>query len=64
MWISLILLGLLLGIATAFIGLIFILPLIGFAAWHGYLDTIDASAFPRHQVGITSTPRKMDLSGL
>lgn len=65
-WITLILFGLLLGIATAFIGLIFILPLIGFAAWHGYLDTIDASAFPRHEVGITAKPRhqKSDLSGL
>lgn len=65
-WITLILFGLVLGIATGFIGLIFILPLIGFAAWHGYLDTIDASAFPRHEVGITATPRrnKTDLSGL
>jgi uncharacterized membrane protein len=63
-WISLILFGLVLGVATAFVGLIFILPLIGFAAWHGYLDTIDASAFPRHEVGITAKPRKSDLSGL
>jgi len=65
-WITLILFGLLFGIATAFVGLIFILPLIGFAAWHGYLDTIDASAFPRHEVGITAKPRhsKSDLSGL
>jgi hypothetical protein len=30
---------------------------IGYGAWHGYLETIDASAFPRHTVGITSTPR-------
>ena len=63
-WISLILFGLVLGVATAFVGLIFILPLIGFASWHGYLDTIDASAFPRHEVGITASPRKSDLSGL
>jgi uncharacterized membrane protein len=63
-WITLILSGLVIGIATAFIGLIFILPLIGFAAWHGYLDTIDASAFPRHEVGITARPRKSDLAGL
>jgi len=65
-WMTLILAGLVLGIATAFIGLIFILPLIGFAAWHGYLDTIDVSAFPRHAVGITARPRNTpsDLSGL
>ena len=65
-WMSLILTGLVIGLATGFIGLIFILPLVGFAAWHGYLDTIDASAFPRHEVGITAKPRKgkSDLSGL
>ncbi|MFQ5636075.1 MAG: DUF2189 domain-containing protein [Gammaproteobacteria bacterium] len=63
-WITLILFGLVLGIVTAFAGLVFILPLIGFAAWHGYLDTIDASAFPRHEVGITAKPRQSDLSGL
>ena len=56
-WLSLIIVGLLLGIATAFVGLIVIVPVIGYAAWHGYLETIDASAFPRHETGITSTPR-------
>lgn len=63
-WLTLILVGLVIGLATAFVGLVFILPLVGFAAWHGYLDTIDASAFPRHQAGITSKPRKTELSGL
>lgn len=47
----------LLGILTAGVGLIFFLPAIGHAVWHGYLDTIDASAFPRHAVGITATRR-------
>jgi uncharacterized membrane protein len=56
-WLALIIVGLLIGVATAFIGLIVIVPVIGYAAWHGYLETIDASAFPRHEVGITSTPR-------
>lgn len=56
-WLSLIVFGLLLGVATAFIGLVVIVPVIGYAAWHGYLETIDASAFPRHEEGITSTPR-------
>ena len=56
-WLALIILGLVLGVATAFIGLIVIVPVIGYAAWHGYLETIDASDFPRHEVGITSTPR-------
>ena len=57
-WLSIIVAGLLIGLFTAFIGLIVILPLIGFGAWHGYLETIDASAFPRHSVGITSVPRQ------
>lgn len=57
-WLALIMLGLLLGAATLFLGLVVILPVIGYAAWHGYLQTIDASAFPRHAAGITSTPRK------
>ncbi len=56
-WLALIVAGLVLGFATAFIGLVIIVPLIGYAAWHGYLDTIDASAFPRHHEGITSVPR-------
>jgi uncharacterized membrane protein len=56
-WLTIIVLSLLVGVATAFIGLVVIIPVIGYAAWHGYLETIDADAFPRHQVGITSTPR-------
>ena len=56
-WLSLIVLLLLVGVVTAFVGLIVIIPVIGYAAWHGYLETIDADAFPRHEVGITSTPR-------
>ncbi len=56
-WLTLIVVSLLIGIATAFVGLIVIVPVIGYAAWHGYLETIDASAFPRHQDGITSVPR-------
>ena len=56
-WLSLIVLGLLIGVITVFVGLVVIIPLIGFAAWHGYLETIDADEFPRHDVGITSIPR-------
>jgi uncharacterized membrane protein len=56
-WLTLIVVGLLVGVATAFVGLIVIVPVIGYAAWHSYLETIDADAFPRHDVGITSVPR-------
>ena len=56
-WAAICLFSIVLGIATAFIGAIFLWPLIGLATWHAYLDTIDASAFPRHAEGITATPR-------
>lgn len=56
-WLTVIVVGLLIGVATAFVGLVFILPVIGYGAWHGYLRTIDADDFPRHVVGITSVPR-------
>ncbi|HSG96522.1 MAG TPA: DUF2189 domain-containing protein [Woeseiaceae bacterium] len=56
-WLSLIVVSLLIGVLTAFVGLIVIIPVIGYAAWHGYLETIDADEFPRHEVGITSIPR-------
>ena len=56
-WLTLILVSLVLGVVTAFVGLIVIVPVIGYAAWHGYLETIDADAFPRHTEGITATPR-------
>ena len=57
-WLALIMAGLILGMMTAFVGLIIILPVIGYGAWHGYLETIDADEFPRHSVGITAIPRQ------
>ena len=56
-WLTLIVGLILLGVATAFLGLVVILPTIGYAVWHGYLETIDASEFPRHTAGITAEPR-------
>jgi uncharacterized membrane protein len=56
-WLALIVSMLLIGVVTMFVGLIVIIPLIGYAAWHGYLETINADDFPRHEVGITATPR-------
>ena len=47
-WAGLILLCLLIGFATAFIGLLVLLPLIGHATRHAYQETIDASAWPKH----------------
>ncbi len=56
-WLTIVVVSLLIGVVTAFVGLILIVPIIGYAAWHGYLETIDADEFPRHEVGITSVPR-------
>ncbi len=56
-WIMLIVLAVFLGFATGMLGFILTLPVIGFATWHGYLETIDASGFPRHREGVTSTAR-------
>lgn len=56
-WAGIILLGLALGFITAFLGLVIIIPLLGHATWHGYLETIDASAFPRHRQGVAAMPR-------
>jgi uncharacterized membrane protein len=56
-WLTLIVASLVLGVLTAFVGLIVIIPVIGYAAWHGYLETIIADDFPRHEIGITAMPR-------
>ena len=45
-WICLILLAVIIGFATAFVGLVVTMPVIGHATWHAYKDTIDASAWP------------------
>jgi len=36
------------GMATAFIGLLIAMPLVGHATWHAYKETIDSSAWPKH----------------
>ena len=56
-WLSIIIVALVLGVLTAFVGLIVIIPVIGYATWHGYEETIDAREFPRHSEGVTATPR-------
>jgi uncharacterized membrane protein len=57
-WLGIIVVALIIGAATAFVGLAVLLPVIGHAVWHGYLEAIDASEFPRHEIGITALPRE------
>jgi len=45
-WIALIVLLTGLGFVTAGLGLVVVIPLLGYATWHGYVETIDASAWP------------------
>ncbi len=47
-WATIIVLFVLVGFVTAFLGLAVLLPLIGHATWHAYQETINASAWPEH----------------
>ncbi len=49
LWAALIMVLTLLGFATLFVGLVFIMPLLGHASWHAYRDLVDASALPERQ---------------
>ena len=45
-WAALIVAAVAIGFATAMLGLAITMPVIGYATWHGYRRTIDASAYP------------------
>lgn len=45
LWASLIVLFTLLGLGSLLIGLIAVMPMLGYASWHAYRDLVDASAF-------------------
>jgi len=45
-WVGLIVLLTGIGFATAGLGLIVTIPLLGFATWHGYVETIDTDDWP------------------
>jgi len=45
-WLAIIVISVAIGFATAFVGLIFLFPLLGHATWHSYREMIDASAWP------------------
>lgn len=46
-WASLIIALTAIGFATAFLGLVIVLPWLAYASWHGYREIIDASAWPQ-----------------
>lgn len=41
LWAGIILVAVLIGFLTYFIGFVFLMPLIGYASWHAYIDTIE-----------------------
>ena len=46
LWGALIALLTFVGFATAFLGLVIIMPWLAYAAWHAYRETLEASAWP------------------
>lgn len=48
LWAFIIVLIVVIGVATAFIGFVVLMPLVGHATWHAYRETIDSNAWPKH----------------
>ncbi len=48
-WAGIIGLSLLISFATAFVGLAVLMPVIGYASWHGYRETVQAQAWPENR---------------
>ena len=49
LWATLVMGFTLLGLGSALLGLVLVVPLLGHASWHAYRDTVDASALPERQ---------------
>ena len=49
LWAALVMGFTLLGLGSALLGLVLVVPLLGHASWHAYRDTVDASALPPRQ---------------
>lgn len=49
LWAGLLMSFTLLGLASALIGLVLVVPLLGHASWHAYRDLVDASALPTRE---------------
>jgi uncharacterized membrane protein len=55
-WASLIGFAVLLGFATAFVGFVVLMPLLGYATWHAYHETIDSELWPRTHADPNARP--------
>ncbi|MEN8761510.1 MAG: DUF2189 domain-containing protein, partial [Thiogranum sp.] len=47
-WVLIILAALAISFLTAFLGLAVLMPVIGYATWHGYRDTIQVEGWPEN----------------
>lgn len=54
LWAGLIGITVLLGFATAFLGFVVLLPLIGHATWHAYRETLETGAWPEDSLDRTA----------
>ncbi len=50
LWACIIVLIVAIGFATAFIGFVVLMPLVGHATWHAYRETINSGEWPRHDL--------------
>lgn len=48
LWALFIVLAVLVGFMTAFLGLAVLMPVVGYATWHGYRATIESDLWPHH----------------
>ncbi|MFC1771804.1 DUF2189 domain-containing protein [Pseudomonadota bacterium] len=54
LWALFIVLAVLICFATAFLGLAVLMPVIGYATWHAYQDTVMADDWPKHRQAFQS----------
>lgn len=48
-WLGIVVLGVVICLATAFLAMPFVMPLLGYATWHGYKQTINAEMWRKNQ---------------
>ena len=48
-WGAIIMMLTLLGLASALVGLVLVVPLLGHASWHAYRELVDASGLPERE---------------
>ena len=61
-WGSILVLSVLICFATAFLGMLVIMPLLGYATWHGYRQTIVAEKWPENVKLNEQTPNTGHIS--